>query len=302
MRKVACEQWVKLATDPDFVFLTGDLGFMALEPLRDALQSRFINAGIAEQNMLSVAAGLAIEGMNPWVYSIAPFCYARPFEQIRNDICQHNLPVKIVGNGGGYSYGSMGASHHALEDYGVLLTLPNLRAYLPAFDEDVPEIISQLQDTHHPAYLRLGRSEISNKFRYIPYAPWRKILCGEGMPIVLAGPIAGEFWNYCINLDKNARPELWVLSELPVPNIGEVPASLIVRGIEKGLCVVEEHSRQGGVGQQLSDLLLSEGIFPKKYVTFFARQYPGGRFGAQNFHRKQSGITAAQVLAELELH
>ena len=85
--------------------------------------SRFINAGVSEQNMVSVAAGLARSGLRPWTYSIAPFLYARPFEQIRNDVCFHHLPVILVGNGGGYGYGVMGSSHHALEDYGCLLTL-----------------------------------------------------------------------------------------------------------------------------------------------------------------------------------
>ncbi len=103
------------------VFLTGDLGFMALEPLRDRLGDRFINCGVAEQNMVTVAAGLAKEGFDVWVYSIAPFCYARALEQIRNDVCLHGLPVRVLGNGGGYGYGVMGPTHHALEDYGILL-------------------------------------------------------------------------------------------------------------------------------------------------------------------------------------
>src|SRR5687768_4065332 len=104
---VLCER----AREPDFVFLTGDLGFMALEPVRAAAGARFINAGIAEQNMVTVAAGLARSGLKPWVYSIAPFVFARPFEQIRNDVCLHGLPVFLVGNGGGYAYGVMGATH-----------------------------------------------------------------------------------------------------------------------------------------------------------------------------------------------
>src|SRR5580698_11591689 len=137
MRQAFCNGLVQQALLPEFVFLTGDLGYKALEPLRDALGPRFINAGIAEQNMVSVAAGLARSGLRPWAYSIGPFLYARPFEQIRNDVCFHRLPVVLVGNGGGYGYGVMGGTHHALEDYGVLLCLPHLRAYLPAFDADV---------------------------------------------------------------------------------------------------------------------------------------------------------------------
>ena len=89
MRNVFCQSLVEAARVPEFVFLTGDLGFKALEPLRESLGARFINAGVAEQNMVSVAAGLARAGLRPWVYSIAPFVYARPFEQIRNDVCLH---------------------------------------------------------------------------------------------------------------------------------------------------------------------------------------------------------------------
>src|SRR5512132_1728928 len=104
---------------PDFVFVSGDLGYMALEKVIETYGERFINVGVSEQNMISVAAGLAYEGFIPWVYSIAPFAILRPYEQIRNDVCLHNLPVKIVGNGGGYGYGIMGATHHTLEDIAV---------------------------------------------------------------------------------------------------------------------------------------------------------------------------------------
>lgn len=138
-------------------FLTGDLGFMALEPLRGVMGDRFINAGVAEQNMLSVAAAMAKQDLEVWVYSIAPFCYARPFEQIRNDICFHKLPVNIIGNGGGYGYGVMGPTHHAIEDYGVLLTLPNMTVFAPVFDEDVDVVISRAGDSSSATYVRLGR-------------------------------------------------------------------------------------------------------------------------------------------------
>src|SRR5271167_2666914 len=147
MRQAFCNGLVQQALLPEFVFLTGDLGFKALEPLQSALGQRFINAGVSEQNMVSVAAGLARSGLRPWTYSIAPFLYARPFEQIRNDVCFHGLPVILVGNGGGYGYGVMGSSHHALEDYGVLLSLPGMQVHVPAFDADIAGAIEQLFTT-----------------------------------------------------------------------------------------------------------------------------------------------------------
>ena len=119
------------------MFITGDVGYMAVEGIAEAYGERFINAGIAEQNMVSLAAGLAREGHLPWVYSIAPFVVLRPYEQIRTDVCLHKLPVKLVGNGGGYGYGIMGATHHALEDVGAMRVLPNMRLYLPLTAADV---------------------------------------------------------------------------------------------------------------------------------------------------------------------
>src|SRR3954468_12641415 len=108
MRNAFCSALASLSAKKQIVFMTGDLGFMALEPLQAAMGSRFINAGVAEQNMVTVAAALARQGLEAWTYSIAPFVYARPFEQIRNDVTFHRLPVKLIGNGGGYGYGVMG--------------------------------------------------------------------------------------------------------------------------------------------------------------------------------------------------
>lgn len=141
MRRAFCEGLLQEHAREELMFLTGDLGFQALEPLRSALGKRFLNAGVAEQNMVSVAAGLARQGFRPWLYSIAPFLYARAFEQIRNDVCLHRLPVVLVGNGGGYGYGVMGSTHHALEDYGILLTLNGMDAMIPAFDNDLISLI-----------------------------------------------------------------------------------------------------------------------------------------------------------------
>jgi len=299
VRTAACQQWVQSAGDPNFFFLTGDLGFMALEPLRDVLGNRFINAGVAEQNMISVAAGLTLEGMNVWVYSIAPFCYARPFEQIRNDICHHRLPVKLVGNGGGYGYGPMGPSHHALEDYGSLLTLPGLRAYVPAFSEDLSILVPSLQDVDHPAYLRLGRCEKPSGQDAGAYSPWRKLLSGNGIPILLIGPIAGEYWKTCLGLSEDVRPALWVLSELPVDDFDTIPGELLDQAVERGLCVVEEHTVQGSAGQQLSRLMLAKNVQPERFWHFHAAGYPSGTYGSQIFHRRESGIVAQQVLDKL---
>ncbi len=298
MRNTLCAGLIELATDPDFVFMTGDLGYKALEPLRETLKNRFINAGVAEQNMVGVAAGLARTGLKPWVYSIAPFVYARPFEQIRNDICLHNLPVKLVGNGGGYSYGVMGSSHHALEDYGVLLTLQNMRVFVPAFAADLTPLLKKLQAYPGPAYLRLGASEEPAGYVPPPYAAWRKLLDGGGPVVVVVGPLSGSLISILSNLDDVCRPRLWVLSELP---FGEFPAAFRADLELSGhLEVIEEHVVQGSAGQMIAYRLLSEGGAMVRFTHRAARGYLSGRYGSQKFHRKECGLDPVSIALELQ--
>ena len=195
MRKQLCGALLSRSKRSEMVFLTADLGFMALEPLQEAMGERFINAGVAEQNMISVSAALADEGFEVWAYSIAPFCYARPFEQIRNDISFNRLPVNLIGNGGGYGYGVMGPTHHAIEDYGVLLALPNMRVFVPVFDEDVETVVERAGNSEQATYMRLGRGESPKEYRPPSYAPWRQLTSGNGPVVIAVGPLAGLL--YC---------------------------------------------------------------------------------------------------------
>jgi transketolase len=296
MRKAFVDALLERASSGRSVFLTGDLGFMALEPLRDAMGPRFINAGVAEQNMISVAAGLAKTGLSVWVYSIAPFCYARPFEQIRNDICLHALPVHLVGNGGGYGYGVMGSTHHALEDYGVLLTLPGMRAYVPAFDCDVRAVIDCMdRDEDHPSYLRLGMCELPKGFPEPAYRPWRRLSVGGGPMVVAVGPLAGGMPRAFLELDEAVRPELWAVTELPL-DPEAIPSEFLVRlRSAPALWVVEEHVAQGSFGHMLASWMLTESIRVPEFRHFHAKGYPSRRFGSQKFHRCESGIDAESI-------
>jgi transketolase len=300
MRNVFCETLVKHSKNPDFVFLTGDLGYMALEPLQKAAGHRFINAGVSEQNMISVAAGLASQDFLPWAYSIAPFIYARPLEQIRNDVCFHDLPVKLVGNGGGYAYGVMGASHHAIDDYGILLALMNMRVFIPAFDLDVPPIVEKMIHLKHPAYLRLGRDEKPEGFEPPSYSSWRKVLNGEGPTLIAVGPLAGSMLKSMKSLKPGERPSIWVLTELPVI-FETIPAELKTDiNNSNHLIVAEEHVAHGGAGEMMARILLLNGEAPKKFSHYCAQGYVSGYYGSQSFHRTESGLTAETILKDLK--
>jgi transketolase len=297
MRDSLCQSLLRHAADSDFVFLTGDLGFRALEPLRAAAGPRFINAGVAEQNMVSTAAGLARTGLKPWVYSIAPFVYARPYEQIRNDVCMHDLPVTLIGNGGGYAYGAMGETHHALGDYGALLCFPEMRAFVPAFAADVAALVDQLSRFQHPAYLRLGWDELPRDTIVPPYAPWRRLAAGGGPTLVAAGTLTGGLWTAVGRLPEDRRPNLWTVAELPLRAEAIPPEFLADLRQSRRLIVAEEHVAQGGVGQMLLYSLAELGRSPPQFTHRSARGYSSG-FGSQAFHRKECGLDAESIVAE----
>ena len=299
MRNVLCQSLTAHAADPNFVFLTGDLGFQALEPLCAAAGERFINAGVAEQNMVSAAAGLAWTGLKPWVYSIAPFVYARPYEQIRNDVCMHDLPVTLVGNGGGYAYGVMGETHHALEDYGALLCFRNMHAFVPAFAADVPIMVDRLSHFPHPAYLRLGRCELPAGAVLPPYAAWRRLADGGGPTIVVVGPLVGSIWAAIRELPEQRRPALWTVTELPLDEQTVPPEFLAGLRRSGHLVVVEEHVAHGGAGEMLLHVLAQIGQVPPRFSHRAAEGYVTGYFGSQIFHRKECGLDPESIVAEL---
>lgn len=298
MRKIFCDELIKAFTKNKFVFLTGDLGFKALEPLAEVMKDHFINVGIAEQNMVSTAAGIAKTGISTFVYSIAPFAYARPFEQIRNDICLHNLPVTIVGNGGGYGYGVMGATHHAIEDYGALLTLQNMKVFAPIFGDDLSFMVDKIFAQKSPSYLRLGLVE--GKVIDNSYKKWRKILTGKNGVILSFGTIAGKLLSDFEKDDEALRPTIWALSELPL--LENLPQDFIyeVTSAQK-LCVVEEHVLQGSLAQNLALELQKQNISLKRFTNFSAAGYISGFYGSQGFHRLESGLNKETILSWLNL-
>jgi len=301
MRKQFCDAMVGRSAARDMVFLTGDLGFMALEPLAAALGQRFVNAGVSEQNMISVAAALSRSGFETWAYSIAPFCYARPFEQIRNDVTFHGLPVKLVGNGGGYGYGVMGPTHHAIEDYGVLLTLDHLRVYCPVFDEDVPVAVEAAAAWPYAAYLRLGRGEPPQGYEVPAYAPWRQLVSGQGKTVVIAsGPLAGTYIAALQALPDADRPNLWALAELPADPATMPPALITQLQAADIVCVAEEHVANGGAGMGLATLFLREGIAVRRFVHLHALSHVYETYGSQGFLRRKSRLDPQSLLGALQ--
>ena len=293
MRNSLVNALLNYKTFPEFCVLTGDLGYAALEPLQSELGDRFINAGIAEQNMIGVAAGLAEMGMRPWVYSISPFLYARPFEQIRNDICLQDLAVRLVGSGAGYGYGASGPTHHALEDCGAMSMLQNMTVFIPSFASDMPEVVSLMMEAKHPTYLRLGRDEAPADFERSPFKAYRKLTIGAKCVALALGNIAGSVIEACLGLANG--PTIWACGKLPVKR-EDIPNKLLedIRH-SRGLIIIEDHVAIGGLGQQFISCLLENGVDPIHFIHLYALGYKGDESGTQNFYRMQNGLSTVQI-------
>lgn len=270
----------------ELVFVTGDLGYMALEKVEQKFGPRFINAGVGEQNMITMSAALAHEGFLPFVYSISPFVTLRPYEQIRNDVCLHNLPVKIVGNGGGYGYGIMGATHHNLEDIGAMRVLPNMRVYVPFTTGDVSQAVHQMMYDKQPNYLRLN---VGAKVPYdvTPFAQWRKIKNGKKGVVVGTGPVVE---NIC-NSPAAHELEIWLVSIFP---FSEIPAGLLSSiNSSKRIVVMEEHNGECGLRETLSYHLMNHLTSSIRILSLAAKGYPSGRYGDQKWHQYENNLGGA---------
>ena len=158
MRKTFINTLINLAReDKDIVLITPDMGFSVLEPFFEEFPERSFNCGIAEQNAVSLAAGLALMGKKPYVYTIIPFLTMRAFEQIRVDVAYMNTNVKLVGIGAGFTYGCAGATHHAIEDISIMRSLPNMNVYCPGDNREAEQIVKLSAKINKPAYIRISR-------------------------------------------------------------------------------------------------------------------------------------------------
>ena len=300
MRREFSDAIEKIALeDEKIIFITGDLGYNALENLQQKLGNRFINAGVAEQNMVGLAAGLAYKGFKVFCYSIAPFVVYRCWEQFRNDVCLHNLPVFLVGNGGGYGYGIMGSTHHAIEDIGGLSSLQNVKCWIPAFADEVEKSVSEIVAEGRPAYLRLGAGKQTPAHEG-DFGSLELVIKSENPKgsIVALGPVANNVVSVLQQTEFADQFNLFTANTVPLQIYQE--GFDLLQSVDN-LLVIEEHVSIGGLAQQLSLQLMERGISFKKFISLRAEGYPDGTYGDQNFHQTQSGLDVENIANKLRI-
>ncbi|MDH4981860.1 transketolase C-terminal domain-containing protein [Hyphomicrobium sp. D-2] len=289
-------------SDLDSLFMTGDLGFSVVEPLQCALGDRFINAGVAEQNMMTMAAALADTGYVPYVYSIAPFVTARCYEQIRNDVCYHKRPVIIVGVGAGLSYGSLGPSHHSLEDAALLATLPGMRVLSPANAAELAEVHRLTLASPGPTYIRVSR-ESGRPFDVPQFSKFdeaaHRVADGSDICIVGTGPAVTTALDARTLLAERGISacvvSVPVLAPFPAPGLKRcLPGAVPVLSIFEGYV-------GGPLELGLRRLLMEEGTSRAYRDIAIGLTYPK-QVGSTEFLRHSFGIdadAAAAVASEM---
>jgi transketolase len=298
MRRSFVRTLVELAdADPRILLLTGDLGFNALEPFAERFPTRFFNVGVAEQNMVGLATGLAEAGFVPFVYSIVTFASLRPYEFIRNGPILHQLPVRIVGIGGGFEYGPQGTTHHGIEDMGVMRVQPGIAVIAPADHEQLASALRASWNLPGPAYFRLGKDDVTT----VPGLGGRfalgraeRVRAGRDLLLVVTGSVAVEAAAAAEALATDGIDcgVLVVASVQPAPvddlaaALAEVPLAL----------TVEAHYVSGGIGSLVSEVV-AERALGCRIIRCGVRTTPTGVSGSQHYLYGVHGLTR-EALAE----
>lgn len=286
MRDAFIKKLTKLAEeDNEVVLLTADLGFGVFENFESSFPEQFINVGVAEQNMTSLAAGLALEGKKVITYSIGNFPTLRCLEQIRNDACYHDLNVTIVASGGGFSYGALGMSHHATEDLAILRALPSMVVVAPGTAWEAGEATEALVKTNGVGYLRLDKT-VAKENCTSPFSLGRSIKYrnGEDLTMFATGGILKDVIQAACILRK-----LGINTEVVcMHSIKPIDKSAIIAAAKEtgGIVTIEEHNIDGGLGSAVAEVCMDIGIVPKVFLRIGLNNQFSSVIGSQDYLKK----------------
>lgn len=243
---------------PDVFIVVADISPAAsMAPFRAEFPDRFINVGVAEQSMIGLCAGLALRGCRPFAYTIATFSIYRPFEQVRDDICYHDLPVTIVGIGAGIAYSTLGGTHHAQEDVAIMSALPNMTVLAPCDPAETAAATRAAVERNGPVYLRLGKSGepdlTSQAVDPFVFGRIRRLRPGREVCILSYGPITKMAFDAADVIERESGATVAVTS---VHTLKPLDREGIARALQQFATVVvlEEHSPRGGLGGQVKEI------------------------------------------------
>ncbi len=297
MRNAFADEITKLATkDERIVMLPADIGNRLFDSYKEQFPERFYNCGVAEANMISLAAGMAFCGLRPIAYTINSFITARCYEQIKVDVCYNNLPVIIAGVGGGFGYASLGATHHSCEDIAIMRVLPNMTVICPGDAFEVKAAIRAALKHNGPVYIRLGKKGEPLIHKKIPDFKIGKVIVikrGDGICLLSTG---------------NMLPTVLKVSELL--NVKGISAQVVsfhtIKPLDKDflssifckfdlVVTIEEHSLLGGLGGGIAEWLADHPQQKARLLRFGTRDEFLHKVGDQEYTRNYFGLTAEEI-------
>lgn len=297
MRGAFFRTLLELAEQDERVHLVvGDLGFGVVEEFARRFPKRFLNAGVAEQNMTGIAAGMALSGKIVFTYSIANFPILRCLEQVRNDVCYHNANVKIVAVGGGLAYGALGATHHATEDLAILRSLPGMVVVAPG-DPLETEAATRAVTAHAgPCYLRLGRAGEARVHRtQIDFILGEAIEMREGKDVTLisTGGMLGTAMQVADLLcETGVQTRLLSMHTVRPLDTAAIESAMRETG---AVFTLEEHSVVGGLGGAVAEFLAENWESPVAFKRFGLPSEFSCVIGSQEYIRARHGLSAEAV-------
>jgi transketolase len=288
--------------DKDVVLLTGDLGYGVFEEFESKFPGQYFNVGVAEQNMTGVASGLSLEGKKVVTYSIGNFPTLRCLEQIRNDACYHDANIVIVASGGGFSYGSLGMSHHATEDLAILRSLPNISVVAPCTANEASKAITAMIHNGGVSYLRLDKTAAQDSGATSVFAIGKAIRHKEGgdLTLIAIGGILDD-----VNI---AAAELYKLGVnvrvVGMHSIKPIDVEEILDAVKNtgGIVTIEEHNKDGGLGSAVSEVCMDFGVMPKKFLRIGLNNTYSSIVGSQQYLKakyKMDSIAIIDVVKEI---
>ena len=301
MRTTFIESLSQAASEnPDIWLLCGDLGYSVLEPFAAKFPDRYLNVGVAEQNMAGIAAGIALSGKTVFIYSIGNFPTLRCLEQLRNDVCYHAADVKVVAVGAGYAYGSQGYTHHALEDAGIMSMLPGIEVFVPCDPMEVRAATGLIATSGRPSYLRLSRQGEPNLGAAVTDLREPRVLRdGRDVVILASGPIASRALEAAGELAGRGRA-VGVVSVSCLKPLDEVAIRDVVRDASL-VVTLEEHILRGGLFSLVAGLFAGDARRPP--VTGLGIPEQVGKTssaGSREALLDAAGLSAQAIVARIE--
>jgi len=302
MRNAFADEITKLAmADERIVLLSGDIGNRLFDTFKAKCPGRFHNCGVAEANMIGVAAGLALAGLRPVCYTITPFITYRCMEQIRVDVCYHHLPVMIVGTGAGLAYASLGATHHSCEEVGMLRLLPGMTVMAPADPMEVRGCLRAALAHPHPSYMRIGKKGEPAVHATVPALKvGSSVVMREGRDVALV--VAGVLLPAALAAAELLAAKGISAEVVTSPTIKPLDTGLLARvfGQHRVVAALEEHSVLGGFGGSIAEWLSDQRAPQARLLRFGTPDEFLHETCEQEHAHEKFGLTGAAIAARIE--